>query len=190
MNHKWILWILFFFAWGILENFESFMFPRKYAEAVIPYASEFRLEPALVWAVMKAESDFQAEAVSKKKATGLMQLMYETAQSGAKALKIQNFEEKMLFDPHTNIRIGCWYLNRLYAEFESTYAVLAAYNAGGRNVNQWFSEIAYADLSQEAFINQIKFGETRFFVARVMNNYNKYKQIYEGKGGGPHDGTL
>lgn len=174
-----ILLMLVFAIW-ILGFGEKLLFPIKYRDSVIKYSKEFELEPELVLSVMKAESSFCKDAISRKNALGLMQLMYETANSGARELKLKNFEEKTLLDPDTNIRLGCWYMKKLNNEYKSTNAMIAAYNAGGKNVRSWFENIDYENLEFEEFAKNIKFKETKNFFLRVTNNYKKYKKIYRG----------
>jgi soluble lytic murein transglycosylase len=180
MLNKLILFVLVIFSVLILMNAEKLLFPVRYKESVIKYSSEFNLEPELVLAVIKAESSFSKDAVSSKNATGLMQLMYETAYSGAKELKIIDFTRQKLLEPDVNIRLGCWYMKKLINEYDSTNAMIASYNAGGKNFRNWFVGKDYKNIDTENFAKNLKFKETKNFFTRVLNNYNKYKKIYKG----------
>jgi soluble lytic murein transglycosylase len=162
----------------VLMKIPMAMYPLDYREYVVQYSEEFSLEPAFVFSVIRAESRFNRNAKSYKGAIGLMQIMFETAKNGADALGIENFTEEKLFLPEVNIRIGCWYLNKLRDEHQTMEAVLASYNAGGNKVRTWFEGIDYKQINQEDFIQKIPYPETRFFVWGVINNYKMYQRIY------------
>ena len=101
--------------------------PSKYEEAVTSAASQFKLEPSLVKAVIRAESNFDPMAISSKGAMGLMQLMPDTARMHS---------VKNAFDPADNIRGGVRHLRYLMDRYGGDLAlVLAAYNAGTKPVD-------------------------------------------------------
>lgn len=165
---------MFFIAIWAIYSVPMLLFPLKYEAYVYKYSDEFSLEPELVFSVIRAESKFDKYAKSKKGAIGLMQLMYPTANDGAIYLAIDGFNEKMLYDPEINIRIGSWYLNRLFRQHGRFELVLASYNAGGSKVRTWFSGVDYSEYSTNEFLNHIPYPETRAFVRGVMNNYKMY----------------
>lgn len=173
-----ILWIFVAFGLVTLGSVEKLMYPIKYSEFVSKYSRAYGLDRDYVFAVIKAESGFDSNAVSHKGAVGLMQLMEETGASAAKKLNIKNYDLK---DPETNINFGCWYLKTLISEHDSLYVATAAYNAGSKNVKSWFVKTDYKKLTPQQFINNIKYNETKNFVKRVFNNYQQYKRIYKEK---------
>jgi len=121
--------------------------PDKWAALVESVAAEFRLDPALVAAVIRVESAWQPRAVSPKGARGLMQLMPATA---------RRLGVTKSFDPLQNVRGGALYLSRLaerYGERE-VEKILAAYNAGEGAVEEYSGVPPYR--------------ETRDYVKRVM----------------------
>lgn len=153
---------------AVLLYIYLFLTPKKYIGEVRSASQTYSLEEELVFAVIRVESNFKANAVSRAGACGLMQLMPSTAFfiAGGK-------EEQDLFDPAENIRLGCKYLRYLFDRFGDTEVVLAAYNAGEGNVRLWLAENNGASL-----IGSIPYGETRAYVKRVKKFYNYYKFFY------------
>ncbi len=119
--------ILFFQSSNILRAF----FPLKYEDTITSCAEEYGVDMHLVMAVIKAESNFETDAVSHKAAQGLMQLMPETAQWLAEKIHMDNVTVEKLCQPEVNIRLGCYYLSYLQDLYDGEYTcILAAYNAG------------------------------------------------------------
>jgi soluble lytic murein transglycosylase-like protein len=121
--------------------------PQAYDPIIASLCKKYEMDEALVKAVIKAESDFDPSAVSKKGAQGLMQLMPETARD----LNVAN-----PFHPTQNLDGGIRYLRKLIDQFQGNLQLaLAAYNAGENAVLKY---------------NQIPpYEETRTYVQRVLN---------------------
>lgn len=142
-----------------------------------------RIEDALLLAVMRQESAFDAEAVSSAGARGLMQLMPSTAKSLARALHLPFSPDKLTADPHYNMKLGSSYLSELIADFGGSYVMgIAAYNAGPSRVRAWIK--AYGDPRAGAidiidWIELIPFEETRDYVQRVLENLQIYRTRLE-----------
>ena len=114
------------------------IYPIKYAEIINKYSLEYEVDPLLVLAIIKAESNFKEESVSTQKAVGLMQLMEETAKELAEKIGMDYEEGKTLYEPEKNIRLGAKYISELLEKYDGNYMLaLAAYNAGIGNVNKW-----------------------------------------------------
>jgi len=161
----------------IIENAAKSMFPLKYKDMVFKYAMEFEIDPYLVFAIMKAESSFNPKAVSRKGAVGLMQIAETTGEWGAKCLNLDNYSTDDLYDPDLNIRIGCWYLNRLMKEFDNELElVIAAYNGGSGNVNEWLKNRDYSSSGNR--LDKIPFKETERYLKRVKNYHAIYERLY------------
>lgn len=121
--------------------------PKAIATLVLKLAPEYRVQPGLALAIMKAESNFDAAALSPKNAMGLMQLIPETA---------ERFNVKDAYDPKQNIRGGLAYLRWLLAYYEgNVHLVAAAYNAGEGTVDK--------------YLGVPPFDETRNYVRRVLD---------------------
>jgi soluble lytic murein transglycosylase len=160
-----------------IESGAKKMFPQKYGDYVYMYSEMNSIDPNLVFAVIKAESSFNTMAVSSRDARGLMQITESTGQWGADMLDIKGYSMEMLFDPETNIKIGCWYINTLMKEFDyKEELVIAAYNAGSGNVRKWLSNSEYS--SSGELLDKIPYGETERYLHKVRNYYAVYRNIY------------
>lgn len=153
-------------------------YPIRYVSEISAHTQTLPLDPYLVAALIRVESNFEPDACSQKGATGLMQLMPETAEWVAQqlGLKVSSLE---LLDPDTNIRLGTWYLSMLQEEFGGNLVVaLAAYNGGRGNVSRWLAEQRWNGRLEA--VNDIPFLETRLYVQRVLGVYTWYVRLYRG----------
>lgn len=155
------------------------IYPIKYKDAIRQYSAEYGVDPYLVLAIIRVESNFNKDAVSPKMARGLMQITEKTGNWGASELKMESYSSERLFDPETNISIGCWYLSVLFNEFKDTDLVLAAYNGGSGNVNQWLRDSRLSSSGKS--LDRIPYKETEKYVEKVNNSYRIYKRLYENK---------
>ena len=147
------------------------LYKKEYSEYVSKYSQEYEVDENLIYALIKAESNFNANAVSAKDAQGLMQLMYSTAEDVAKKNGIELTEENIL-DPEININIGTKYLSTLLKKYDCLEVALAAYNAGSGNVDRWIANgTIKADGSD---IENIPFKETNTYVRKIMRDYEIY----------------
>lgn len=160
------------------KNIAKIFFPLKYSDNIIKYSQEYNLDPFLVAAVIKTESNFDEGAKSNKNAYGLMQITSDTAEWAAEKMNVNNFKTEMLYNPDFNIRMGCWYLNNLKEEFNNnTELVLAAYNGGRGNVQKWLKSAEHS--SDGKNLHYIPFKETDKYIKKVKVNYNIYKYLYQ-----------
>ena len=166
-----IIFLLVISAFGICAV--ARLFPLEYKEIIVYYSEEYDVSPTLVAAIIKAESNWQTDAVSSAGAKGLMQVMPSTAEWLNEKYKL-NLDEENLFDPKTNIEFGCCYLSFLIQKFEVLKTACAAYNAGQGNVDEWLNK--YSDDGKN--LNYIPFKETEKYVKRVMTRYEIYKDLY------------
>lgn len=160
------------------KNIVRKMYPITYSEIIVENAKKYNLDPYLVFAVIKTESAFDKEAKSSQNAIGLMQITGPTAKWIAEKNNVSNFKENDLYDPQTNIQMGCWYLNNLSEEFEGKLQlVLAAYNGGRGNVNKWLQDSTYSDDGEN--LKVIPYKETDEYVKKVEVNMKMYKDLYK-----------
>ena len=155
------------------------LYPKTYSEIISVYAEEYDVEENLIYAVIKAESNFESQAVSNRDAIGLMQIVEETAIDVAKKNNIdidtENIEEEIL-DIDNNINIGTKYLSTLLTQYGNIEVALAAYNAGIGTVNNWIEkQVIQADGSD---IENIPYKETNNYVRKILRDYHIYNELY------------
>jgi soluble lytic murein transglycosylase len=159
--------------------FWEMLYPFGWRTEVFQASERLGLDPYLVAAVVREESNYYPHAVSRAGARGLMQLMPATAEPMA-AVRGWRFRDGALLDePAANIQMGTAFLAGLMKEFGDPSAALAAYNAGPRRVREWWKARKSDDV--EAWIEQIPFDETRRYVKRVLLSWNEYRRIYSGR---------
>ncbi len=157
------------------------LYPLEYRSILFARAAEYELDPYLVAAVIRTESKFRPDAISKQGARGLMQIMPDTGRWAAEQLGIA-YEPDLLFDADYNVRLGCWYLDELRTEFGGDMTLaLAAYNGGRGNVAKWLRENQWT--GEHTTLEQIPFRETRTYVAHVLRDVGRYRLLYEGEEG-------
>lgn len=176
---KIIIFIIIIFLLGItILGVLTTKYPIGYKSLIIKYSNEYNVDPFLIASVINVESRYDKDAISKKDAKGLMQIGPNTGKWASEVLKIDNYTEDKLFDPDINIRIGAWYLNTLFKEFnEDLNLVLAAYNAGSGNVNKWLADKEYC--ADGVNLTNIPFKETEEYLVKVENNYRVYSRLYK-----------
>lgn len=159
------------------REFWQLLFPLPYATPLAKYAPARGLDPHLVAGLIRQESEFRADAVSRAKARGLMQVLPSTGRSLTHKLKLGTYRVSMLDRPEVNINLGTYYLANIAAAFEGKLEyVLASYNAGKSRADAWKT---WGDFREPIeFIETIPFSETRQYVLSVFRNALVYRQIY------------
>ena len=147
----------------------------KYREFVEKYSKEYDVDEYLIYACIKAESNFNEKAESKKGAKGLMQLMDSTSQEIAKGLNM-TIDNDDLFEPEINIKLGTKYISKMLQKYENTQLALAAYNAGSGNVDSWINSGKIE--SDGSNVENIPFKETNNYVRKILKDYRIYKELY------------
>ena len=130
------------------------------------------IEPALIYAVVRQESEFNTKAASPAGARGLMQLMPRTAAQVARLQKLKFSKKRLTADPTFNLKLGTAYLSDLLGTFSGSYILaLAAYNAGPTRVEQWiqnFGDPRQADVDPIDWIERLPYKETRQYVQNII----------------------
>ena len=115
----------------------------EYRDLIRKYAKAYDLDPFLVAAVIRTESNFRPTVMSHMNAHGLMQLLPETAEWISQR-RGEEYDESRITEPEYNVDLGCYYLRYLKDEFGSWELALAAYNGGPGNVRQWLENEEYS----------------------------------------------
>ena len=151
------------------------IYKKDYSEYVSKYAEEYEVDENLIYALIKAESNFNEKAVSHQNAKGLMQLMQSTAQDLANRSQIKLTKDNIL-DPDININLGTQYIASLLNKYDSIEVALAAYNAGSGNVDKWIKNGTIK--SDGSDIENVPYKETNTYVRKIMRDYKIYNELY------------
>jgi soluble lytic murein transglycosylase len=153
------------------------LFPKPYWPALVADSERNGLDPYLVASLIRQESEFNAGALSRANAYGLMQLLPSVGKSMAKRQGIRRFTAVDLLNPETNLALGTSNLKQVLDRFggQAEYA-LAAYNAGDVPVRQWLASNDYKDVPE--FVESIPYTETREYVQAILRNREMYRALY------------
>ena len=155
------------------------LFPQAYWSTIKSEADKNGLDPYMVAALIRQETEFNPAAISNKSAYGLMQLLPSVGKSMAKEEGIRHFSTNDLLDPDTNIRLGTRYLRQTLERFNSQPEyTFAAYNAGDNRVTDWQSIGNYRGMDE--FVESIPFTETREYVQAIIRNEEIYRALGHG----------
>ena len=150
--------------------------PLRHEDVIRQQAADKDLDPALIAAVIYQESKFR-DQTSPAGATGLMQILPDTAQFIARRSGGTAFELRDLANPDINIRYGSWYLRYLLDQHDGDLVLaVAAYNAGEGNVDRWVRAAGGSDSFDPA--SDIPFPETRAYVDDVLDRREQYRRHY------------
>ncbi len=150
--------------------------PLRYENYITKYSAKYNLDPYLIMGVISAESRFDKDAQSHKDALGLMQIKQDTAQWCIQHFEL-NADVADIYEPATNILIGCTYIDYLIDIFDGQVdTAIAAYNAGQGNVKNWLADSRYS--TDGKTLIEIPFDETREYVKKVRHREEIYRDLY------------
>ncbi len=153
-------------------NLRTHLYPKYYKKYIDIYTREYGVEDSLVYSIIRQESHFNKNVISTASAYGLMQMIIPTARK----FDI-NIKPTELLIPENSIKYGTHYLSLLLSDYSGSIPTTAAsYNGGPGNVKKW-----KLDNKGDIILDSITFTETQKYVEKVMNNYIKYKRIYDVK---------
>ena len=185
MHKKWLIILLviiviivsLFTIFRVQDVILKKVYIRDYEEYVYKYSEEYNIDPLLIFAIIKAESNFEPNSVSTSGAIGLMQLMESTAIERANTIGVEISVREELFNPEKNIKIGASYFAYLLEKYDGNELLaLAAYNAGIGNVDEWMQKgIIKQDGSD---VENIPFKETNNYVRKIVRDYKIYQDLY------------
>ena len=160
------------------RQFWELLFPLPYKADVVRTAEERNLDPFLLAGLIRQESEFNPQAISRAKAYGLTQVRPATGRRFARKAGIQRFTTRTLYQPVPNLKIGTSIFRSMLDEQNgSIEQTLAAYNAGPNRVTEWLSWATFGEPAE--FVESIPFTETRDYVQAVLRNAEMYRRLYQ-----------
>ena len=160
---------------------------HRFDSLIARQAAIYRVDPDLVWSIIYEETYFSPWKVGRDGEIGLMQVMPATAREWATETGMKELERQMVSDPQSilrdperNIQIGCWYLEKMYEQFqdepEAETRMVAAYNAGASRAVEWSKPDQPGNTQSGAeFINRIDIPSTKAYVLSIMQRYRQLK---------------
>jgi len=160
---------------------------HRFDPLITRQAAIYRVDPDLVWSIIYEETYFSPWKIGRDGEIGLMQVMPAVGREWAAETGIRDLQNQMqadpqnvLKDPERNIQIGCWYLEKIYAQFRDAPEVetrmVAAYNAGPSRAVEWSRSDPPGNTQTGAeFINRIDIPSTRAYVTSIMQRYRQLK---------------
>ena len=150
------------------------LYPFPYMQTIATWSADRKLNPMLVTALIRQESRFESKIQSAVGATGLMQIMPETASDIASQIKVKDYKLENIDD---NIKFGTWYLDSTHKTYQgNSMLAVASYNAGPGAVSDWVSQSKTQDTDE--FVESIRYDETKGYVKSVFANYWNYMRLY------------
>lgn len=159
------------------RSFWKLAFPFPYRADIERFSRQRELDPFLVAALIRQESEFDPGAVSPVNAIGLMQVMPGTGRELGRRVGVRGVRAASLKNPTLNLNLGTFFLRRqLDARNGSVEETLAGYNAGPSRVPVWKSWADYREPAE--FVETIPFGQTRDYVQIILRNADIYRWLY------------
>ena len=153
------------------------LYPVPFPEAIARASKRRGVEQALLLAVLREESRFDADALSAASARGMAQFVFPTAETLAARIGIGRISPEDLADPVLSIELGAAYIAELLERFGGSIPeAVAAYNAGERQAALWRTHCYSRDPAE--FITKVSFSETRAYVERVLGARERYRDLY------------
>ena len=164
-------------------DFWHLAFPLPYRADLERFSKQNDLDPFLMAALIRQESEFDPKVTSRANARGLTQIEPVTGRELSRKLKIPAYTTAKLFQPTLNLQFGTYYLRLVTNQLGGhTEAALAAYNAGMTRAKSW---LTWGDFQEPAeFVETVPFTQTRGYIQAVLRNADAYRRIY-----GPSTGS-
>jgi soluble lytic murein transglycosylase len=163
------------------EHDFTLRFPTPYRDELTPIARQIDLNLAWAYGLIRQESRFIMNATSSVGASGLMQVMPNTAKYVAKKIGMTSYTQEKLKDTNTNLTLGSNYLNMVLADLDGSWVLAsAAYNAGPSRSKLW-RERLNTPVEGAIFAETIPFHETRVYVKNVLSNASYYSGVMTGQ---------
>lgn len=163
------------------EHDFSLRYPTPYRDELSPIAKQIDLNLAWAYGLIRQESRFIMNASSSVGASGLMQVMPNTAKYVAKKIGMTSYTNDKLSDTNTNLTLGSNYLNMVLVDLDGSWVLAsAAYNAGPSRSKLWREKLT-SPTEGAIFAETIPFNETRTYVKNVLANATYYSSVMHGQ---------
>jgi soluble lytic murein transglycosylase len=152
-------------------------FPLPFWKSLTTYSEQRGIDPYMLAALIREESEFDAKIVSYANAYGLTQVLPSTGRAISRQLKMRAFTARMLFDPEVNLNIGTFFLRNLLDSLNGKWEpTLASYNAGPGRVVKWLNSNKYREPAE--FVESIPIAQTRIYVQSILRDADVYRRLY------------
>jgi soluble lytic murein transglycosylase len=156
-------------------------YPTPFKEQLSPIAKNIDLNLAWAYGLIRQESRFITNASSSVGASGLMQVMPNTAKYVAKKIGMTSYTNERLKETQTNLTLGSHYLNMVLKDLDDSWVLAsAAYNAGPSRPKSWRERLNQST-EGAIFVESIPFNETRTYVKNVLANASYYSLLMDGQ---------
>jgi soluble lytic murein transglycosylase len=161
-------------------EFWKLAFPLPYRASIEMYSRRQGLDPYLVAALIRQESEFNTHVISHANAYGLMQVLPATGRQLARRLGVRRYRAAQLLLPDRNIQFGTYFFRNLMDSYKGddgqVALALASYNAGPSRANLWRTWGPFREPAE--FIESVPFHETRSYIQLVLRNADIYRRLY------------
>lgn len=160
------------------DRINKWEYPIQYSEYVTYYADKYDLDPLMLYAFIRTESNFNSRADSDAGARGLMQITevtFDWIKSKIAPTEDLTFED--LYDPETNIRFGSYFVSYCLLRYQDDLATAAAaYHSGWGTVDDLLSQPEYS--ADGKTLDHYPYPQMRLYVKKITSSYQRYQEIY------------
>lgn len=160
------------------DRINKWEYPIQYSEYVTYYADKYDLDPLMLYAFIRTESNFNPRADSDAGARGLMQITevtFDWIKSKIAPTEDLTFED--LYDPETNIRFGSYFVSYCLLRYQDDLATAAAaYHSGWGTVDDLLSQPEYS--ADGKTLDHYPYPQMRLYVKKITSSYQRYQEIY------------
>ena len=162
---------------GAAQKWWHYAYPRAYEPLLKKWNPQNRVPLPYLLSIMRKESGYNPHTRSYAEALGLLQMIPPTTKRISSQLGLP-YSEDFLFDPENNIRVGSWYISKLFYKFSQQIPIAAgSYNSGPRPVMRWLD--TYGKRPMDEFVELVAYRQTREYMKKVTETYARYLYLYD-----------
>ena len=160
------------------DKIEHWEYPQRFTEYVEYYAGKYGIDPMILYAFIRTESNFNPNAQSNVGARGLMQITEETFEwIKSKIAPTEPLTFDDLYDPETNIRFGTYFVSYCLLRYQQDLATAAAaYHSGWGTVDDLLAQSEYS--ADGKTLDHYPYPQMRQYVRKITHSYQRYQEIY------------